>query len=132
MGKGCIVYAAHVLEEVENDTPRLKGFHVLWEFRNVFPDRIPRIHPKIDINFTFELVPRVAPVSKTPHRMNTPEMLELKIQLQELLKKKYIGPSVSPWGAPVLYVKKKDGTLRLCIDYRQLNKVIINKKVSFS
>ena len=57
-------------------------------------------------------------MSKPPYKMSTLEMLELKMQLQELLEKKYIWPSVSPWGAPVLFVKKKDGTLRLCIDYR--------------
>ena len=57
--------------------------------------------------------------------MSTPEMLELKMQLQELLEKKYIRSSVSPWGAAVLFVKNKDGTLRLCIDYRQLNKVTV-------
>ena len=67
-------------------------------------------------------------MSKTPYIMSTPEMLELKMQLQELLEKKYIRPSVSPWGAPVLFVKKKYGTLRLCIDYRQLNKVIVKNK----
>ena len=67
-------------------------------------------------------------MSKTPYRTRTPEMLEMKMQLQELLEKKYIGPSVSPWGAPVLFVKKKDGTLRLCIDYRQLNKVTVKNK----
>ena len=63
-------------------------------------------------------MPRVTPVSKTPYIMSTPKILELKMQLQELLEKKYIRPSVSPWRALVLFVKKKYGTLRLCIDYR--------------
>ena len=67
-------------------------------------------------------------MSKTPYRLSTPEMLEMKIQLQELLEKKYIRPSVSPWVAFVLFVKKKDGTLRLCIGYRKLNKVTMKNK----
>jgi hypothetical protein len=73
-------------------------------------------------------MPGVAPVSKAPYRMSTPELKELQLQLEELLKKGYILPSVSPWGAPVLFVKKKDGTLRLCIDFQQLNKVTIKDK----
>ena len=83
------------------------------------------------INFTIELVPGAAPISKTPYRMITPKILELKMKLQELLEKKYINPSVSPWGAPVLFVKKKDGTLILCIDYRQLNKSTMKNKYPF-
>ena len=70
-----------------------------------------------EIDFSIDLVPRVAPVSKTPYRMSTPELKELQMQLEELLKKGYIHPSVSPWGAPILFVKNKDGTLRLCIDF---------------
>ena len=70
-------------------------------------------------------------MSKAPYRMSTPEMLDLKMQLQEMLEKKYIWPSVSPWGASVLFVKKKYGTLRLCIDYRQLNKVTVKNKYHF-
>ena len=72
MGKVAGVYAAHVLEAAENDTPRLEGFHVLQEFRNIFPDEIPEIPPKGGIDFIIELVPRVAPVSKTPYMMSTP------------------------------------------------------------
>ena len=125
--KGCQLYTTHILEETKNETPRLEDFHVLQEFRDVFPDEILGLPPKRDIDFTIELVPGAAPVSKAPYRMSTPEMLELKMQLQELLEKKYIHPSVSPWGATVLFVKKKYGTLRLCIDYRQLNKVTVKK-----
>ena len=84
----------------------------------MFPDEITGLPPKRDIDFTIELVLRSAPVSKTPYRMSTPKMLELKMQLQELLEKKYIRPSVSPWGTLALFVKMKDGTLSLCIDYR--------------
>jgi hypothetical protein len=67
-------------------------------------------------------------VSRTPYKMSTPDPIELKLQLKEMMDKGYIQPSVSPWGAPVLFVKKKDDTLRLCIDYRQLNKVTIKNK----
>ena len=70
-------------------------------------------------------------MSKAPYRMSTPEMLELNMQLQELLEKKYIWLSMSPWGAPFLFVNKKDGTLRLCIDYRHLNKVTVKNKYPF-
>ena len=122
------MYATHVLEVVVNETIRLEEYLVLQEFRDVFPDEIPGLPRKRDIDFTIEIVLGVALVSKTPYQMSTPKMLELKMQLQDLLEKKYIRPSVSPWGAPVLFVKKKDGTLRLCIDYRHLNKVTVKNK----
>ena len=98
---------------------------------DVFTDEIPGLPLKRDIDFTIELVPGSALVSKTPYRMSTPEILELKMQLQDLLEKKYTRSSVSPWGAPVLFVNKKDGTLRLCIDYRQLNKATVKNKYPF-
>ena len=126
--KGFQLYAAHILEPRGDETPRLEDYRVLQEFKDVFPHEIPGLPPKRDIDFTIELMPGAAPVSKTPYRMSTLEMLELKMQLQELLEKKYIRLSVSPWGAPVLFVKKKDCTLRLCIDYRQLNKVTLKNK----
>ena len=80
------------------------------------------------MDFTIELVPGAVPSSKAPYRMNILELNELKSQLKELIDKKYIPPSVSPWGAPVIFVKKKDGTMRLCIDYRQLNKMTIKNR----
>jgi hypothetical protein len=73
-------------------------------------------------------MPGAAPISKTPYRMSTPELKEFPMQLEEIMKKGYINPSVSIWGALVLLVNKKDGTLRLCIDFRQLNKVTVNNK----
>jgi hypothetical protein len=91
-------------------------------------DEIPKLPPRRDIDFSIDLLPGSTPISKEPYQMSLPELIELKIQLQELLDKEYIKPSVSPWGALVLFVKKKDGTLRLCIDYKQLNKVSIKKK----
>jgi hypothetical protein len=81
-----------------------------------------------DIDFSINLMPGATPVSKDPYIMSTPRLKELQLQLEELLKKGYIRPSVSPWGAPVLFVKKKDGTLRLCIDFQQLNKVTVKNK----
>ena len=85
------LYAAQVVEEAENETPTLDYFHVLQEFRDVFPDKNPRLPPKRDIDFTIDLVPGATPVSKTPYRMSTPKLLELKMQLQELWEKSIRG-----------------------------------------
>jgi hypothetical protein len=87
--------------------------------------------PNRDIDFYIDLMSGAALVSKTPYRMGTPKLKELQMQLEEFLKKGYLHPSVSPWGDPVLFVKKKYGTLRMCIDFRQLNKVTIKKKYPF-
>ena len=84
--------------------------------------------PKREIDFTIDLTPGTSPISKAPYWMAPAEMKELKAQLEELMEKDYIRSSVSPWGAPVLFVKKKDGSLRLCIDYRELNAVTIKNK----
>ncbi|XP_058774497.1 uncharacterized protein LOC131648787 [Vicia villosa] len=101
---------------------------VVREFPEVFPDEIPDVPPERGIEFTIDLVPGTKPVSMAPYRMSASELTELKKQLEDLLEKKFVRPSVSPWGAPVLLVKKKDGSMRLCIDYRQLNKVTIKNK----
>ena len=98
------------------------------EFLDVFTDKIFGMPPQREIDFTIDLVPGTGPISKAPYRMAPKEMEELKSQLEELLDKGYIRPSVSPWGAPVLFVRKKDGSLRLCIDYRELNKVTVKNK----
>ena len=95
---------------------------------DVFLEELPGLPPDRAISFEIELLPRTAPISKAPYRMAPAELKELQLQLQELLEKGFICPSHSLWGAPVLFVKKKDGTFRMCIDYRELNKVTIKNK----
>ncbi|KAL0546377.1 hypothetical protein IC582_016285 [Cucumis melo] len=98
------------------------------EYPDVFPDELPRLPPPREIDFAIELEPDTTPISRAPYRMAPAELKELKVQLQKLLDKGFIRPSVSPWGAPVLFGKKKDGSMRLCIDYRELNKVTVKNR----
>ena len=105
------------------DLPR-----VVYEYEDVFPDELPGLAPYRVVEFCVELHLGTLLISMTPHRMASVELQELRVQLQELLDKGFIRPSTSPWGAPVLFVKKKDRTLRLCIDYRQLNRVTIKNR----
>jgi hypothetical protein len=98
------------------------------EFPDVFPKKLPSMPPTQDIKFLIELKPDTAPIYKTPFRMTTPELAELKEHIKEFLEKGFIHPSSSPWGAPVIFVPKKDGTQRLCMDYRALNEVTIKNK----
>ncbi|GAU28867.1 hypothetical protein TSUD_293190 [Trifolium subterraneum] len=111
---------------------KLEGIPVVREFSNVFPEDISDLPPEREVEFGIDLVPGTSPISMAPYRMSTSELNELKKQLEELLEKQFIRPSVSPWGAPVLLVKKKEGSMRLCIDYRQLNKVTIKNKYPLS
>ena len=110
-------------ERSDLDLPR-----VVCKYVDVFPDDLPGLPPHRDVDFGIELHPGTSPISMTPHRMTPVELQELRVQLQELLDKGFIRPSTSPWGAPVLFTKKKDKTLRLCIDYRQLNRVTIKNR----
>jgi hypothetical protein len=100
---------------------------VVYEYPDIFPDKLPGMPPNRDIEFAIELQPRTAPISKRPYRMPPAELAELKKQLQELLDKGFIRPSTSPWGCPALFVKK-DESLRLCVDYNPLNVVTIKNK----
>jgi hypothetical protein len=108
--KGCPLYAIQVLESVKDDKPSLEDHPTLREYRDVFSEEVMGLHSRRDIDFSIELAPRVVPVSRTPYRMSTPELVELKLQLKEMMDKGYIRPSMSPWGALVMFVKKKDGT----------------------
>ncbi|KAL4025986.1 hypothetical protein IC575_014392 [Cucumis melo] len=101
---------------------------VVRDYPDVFLEELPGLPPYREIEFAIELEPGTVPISRALYRMALAELKELKVQLQELLDKGFIRPSVSPWGAPVLFVKKKDGSMRLCIDYRELNKVTVKNK----
>jgi hypothetical protein len=125
--KGCQIFAAHMEEAPKDKIPNMEDHAVLEYFEDVFKE-VPRLPPKRDIDFSMNLMLGAALVSKSPYIMSKPKLKELQMQIEELLKKGYICPSVSPWGALVLFVKKKDGTLRLCIEFRQLNKVTIKNK----
>jgi hypothetical protein len=101
---------------------------VVNEFSDVFLEDLPGMPPDRDIEFVIELKPGTAPIYKTLFRMTTPELAELKEHIKELLEKGFIHPSSSPWGAPMIFVSKKDGTQRLCVDYHALNEVTIKNK----
>ncbi|KAF3683401.1 Cell differentiation protein RCD1 -like protein [Capsicum annuum] len=107
---------------------KLTCFDIHGEPPLVWKDDFPGLPPMREIEFNIDLVPQTQPISIPPYRMAPAELRELKVQLQELLDKGFIRPNVSPWGAPVLFVKKKDGTLRMCIDNRQLNKLRVKAK----
>ncbi|KAA0065876.1 gag-protease polyprotein [Cucumis melo var. makuwa] len=109
--------AGTVVTDTREEEVSLSSEPVVREYPDVFPDELPGLSPPREIDFTIELEPDTAPISRAPYRMAPAELKELKVQLQELLDKGFIRPSVSPWGAPVLFVKKKDGSMRLCIDY---------------
>ena len=125
--KGCQGYMVFFSMQTEVHIT-LENIPIVNEFPEVFPEDISGLPPEREVEFAIEVTPGAGSISKAPYRMAPNEMAELKKQIEELLEKGFIRPSVSPWGAPVLFVKKKDGSLRLCIDYRELNKVTIKNK----
>ena len=125
--QGCEAYLAHVID-IDKKMPKIGDDPVVNEIPDVFPDELPGLPPDREIKFAIDLAPGTEPVSKAPYRMGPVEMKEMATQLQDLLDKGVIRPSVSPWGALVLFVKNKDGSMRLCIDYRELNKLTIKNK----
>jgi hypothetical protein len=108
--------------------PEIQDIPVICEFPDVFPEDLPGLPPERVVEFVIEFKPDTAPISRRSYRMPPNELAELKTQLQDLLEKGFIRPSSSPWGCPAIFVKKKDQTLRMCVDYRPLNEVTIKNK----
>ncbi|KAA0054781.1 ty3-gypsy retrotransposon protein [Cucumis melo var. makuwa] len=127
LSQGTWSILASVVDTREVDVS-LSSEPVVRDYPDVFPEELPGLPPHREVEFSIELEPGTVPISRVPYRMAPAELKELKVQLQELLDKGFIRPSVSPWGALILFVKKKDGLMRLCIDYRELNKVTIKNR----
>ena len=125
-GAKCFMVVAQ--PEKRSATELIQSIHVANEYADVFPDEVPGLPPSRDVDFTIDLIPGAGPVSMAPYRMAPVELAELKKQIVDLLEKKFIRPSAAPWGALVLLVKKKDGSSRLYIDYKQLNKLTIKNR----
>nr|GFC99387.1 putative reverse transcriptase domain-containing protein [Tanacetum cinerariifolium] len=126
MMKGFPIFLAHITtKEVEDESEkkRLKDVPIVRNFLEVFPEDLPGLPPTRPVEFQIDLVPGAAPVARAPYRLAPSEMKELAEQLKELSDKGFIRPSFSPWGALVLFIKKKDGSFRMCIDYQELNKL---------
>ncbi|GKA99130.1 putative reverse transcriptase domain-containing protein [Tanacetum coccineum] len=126
LSRGCQAFIAHVVD-TSFEKKSAKDVPVVNEFLDVFPEDLPGIPPKRQVEFRIDLIPGATPIAKTPYRLAPSQMKELISQLQELLDKGFIPPSSSPWGAPILFVKKKDGSMRMCIDYQELNNVTVKK-----
>ncbi|GKA94537.1 putative reverse transcriptase domain-containing protein [Tanacetum coccineum] len=131
LSKGCDVFLAHITTKEAKDKSeekRLEDVPIVRDFPEVFPEDLSGIPLARQVEFQIDLVPGAAPVARAPYRLAPFEMKELAEQLQELSDKGFIRPNFSPWGAPVLFVKKKDGSFRMCIDYRELNKLTVKNR----
>ncbi|GJY45621.1 putative reverse transcriptase domain-containing protein [Tanacetum coccineum] len=131
MEKGCQVFLAQVTKkeiEVKSKEKRLEDVPIIQRFPEVFPEDLPGFPHARQVEFQIDLVPGAAPVARAPYRLALSKMQELSIQLQELFDKRFIRPSSSPWGAPVLFVKKKDRSFWMCINYRKLNKLTVKNR----
>ncbi|GJV11605.1 putative reverse transcriptase domain-containing protein [Tanacetum coccineum] len=125
------VFLANVTSKETEDRSgekRLEDVPIVRDFPEVFPEELPGLPPTRQVEFQIDLMPGAAPVARAPYRLAPSEMKELSEQLQELSDKGFIRPSSSPWGAPVLFVKKKDGSFRMCIDYQELNKLTVKNR----
>src|ERR1051325_11203203 len=124
---GVVVFMLYSSTEVKGKAKNHELL-VVNEFPEVFSVDVSELPLEREVEFTIDLIPGTSPVSMAPYRRSASELSELKKQLAGLVEKKFISPSVSPWGSPVLLVKKKEGSMRLCVDYRQLNKVTIKNQ----
>ncbi|GJR38845.1 putative reverse transcriptase domain-containing protein [Tanacetum coccineum] len=129
--RGCHLFLVHVTEK-ESKEKRIENVPMICGFSEVFPYDLPGLPPLRKIEFKIDLVSGATPVTRAPYRLAPSEMKELSRQLQELMEKGFIRPSSSPWGAPVLFVKKKDRSFHMCIDYRELNKLTIKNRYPLS
>jgi hypothetical protein len=120
--------SCHHLSVDNKESNPVEAIRVVSDFPDVFPEELPGMPPERKVEFAIELIPGIAPISKRAYRVSRPELVELKKQIVELLEKGYIRPSTSPLVAPVLFVEKKDGTKRMCIDYRAFNEVTVKNK----
>ncbi|KAK9002134.1 hypothetical protein V6N11_024822 [Hibiscus sabdariffa] len=127
MDDSCQAYLVYVMNPNMGEA-RPRDIRTVRDFPGVFPEELHGLPPDREVEFVIETHADSVPVSISPYRMALKELKELKTQLQELLDRGFIRPSTSPWGAPVLFVKKKDESLRMCIDYRQLNKMTVKNK----
>ncbi|KAI3801330.1 hypothetical protein L1987_29434 [Smallanthus sonchifolius] len=125
--KNYVAFLAQAVKKKEKGKG-VKDIPIICDFPEVFPEDLPGLPPSREVEFRIDLMPGTTPIAKAPYRLAPSEMQELAGQLQELADKGFIRPSSSPWGAPVLFVKKKDGPFRMCIDYRELNKLTIKNR----
>ncbi|GJX30220.1 putative reverse transcriptase domain-containing protein [Tanacetum coccineum] len=131
MEKGCQVFLAQISAKKDDDKSegkQLKDVPIVQDFLEVFPEDLPGLPPTRPVEFQIDLIPGAVPIARAPYRLAPSKIKELSEQLQELFDKGFIRPSSSPWGAPVLFVKKKDGSFRMCIDYRELNKLTVKNR----
>lgn len=126
--RGQTGYLCHVHNADLRIPKEIRKIKVVNEFFDVFPEELPGLPTNREVDFTINLIPGATPISKTSYQMAPAEMAILREQLDELLQKGFIRPSVSPWGAPVLFVKKRDISMRLCIDYREINKITVKNR----